>query len=77
MHVDYAGPFLGKMFLRIVDAYSKWIDVRPTNVATSEATIEKLRVTFANQGVPEVLSRIRFESQRTKGLLYIIFSSQA
>jgi len=55
VHVDYAGPFWGKMFLIIVDAYSKWIDVHPTDVATSEATIDKLRVTFANQGVPEVL----------------------
>ena len=43
------------MFLIIVDAYSKWIDVHPTDVSTSEATIEKLRVTFANQGLPEVL----------------------
>lgn len=26
IHIDYAGPWLGRMFLIIVDAYSKWID---------------------------------------------------
>ena len=55
IHVDYAGPFHGSMFLIIVDAYSKWIDVHPTKSSTSETTIEKLRVTFANQGLPEIL----------------------
>ena len=27
IHVDYAGPVLGHMFLFIVDAYSKWVDI--------------------------------------------------
>ena len=27
MHVDYAGPFMGKMFLLIIDAHSKWMDI--------------------------------------------------
>ena len=27
VHVDYAGPFLGSMFLVLVDAHSKWMDV--------------------------------------------------
>ena len=27
VHIDYAGPFLGKMFLLVIDAYSKWIEV--------------------------------------------------
>ena len=27
IHVDYAGPFLGHMFLLVVDAYSKWSEV--------------------------------------------------
>jgi len=26
VHADYAGPFLGKMFLILVYAYSKWVD---------------------------------------------------
>ena len=27
VHADYAGPFLGKMFLILFDAYSKWVDI--------------------------------------------------
>ena len=39
----------------MVDAYSKWLEVHPTNVATSRATIEKLRATFAIHGTPTTL----------------------
>ena len=55
LHVDYAGPFLGKMFLVIVDAHSKWIEAFPMNHSTSTATIEKLRQIFAVHGLPEIL----------------------
>ena len=27
LHIDYAGPFLGKMFLVVVDAHWKWLEV--------------------------------------------------
>ena len=43
------------MFLLVIDAYSKWIEVSVTNVATSYATIEELRRMFAAHGLPEVL----------------------
>ena len=52
---DYAGPFLGKMFLVIIDAHSKWIDAHIVGTATSQATIEKLQSTFATHGVPDVV----------------------
>ena len=55
IHIDYAGPFLGKMLLIMVDAYSKWLEVHPTNVATSRATTEKLRSTFAIHGLPKTI----------------------
>ncbi len=55
VHIDYAGPMWNKMFLVVVDAYSKWIDVHVTDSASSKATIDRLRRTFAEQGVPEVL----------------------
>jgi hypothetical protein len=55
VHIDYAGPFLGKMFLIIVDAYSKWLDVRITSSSSATATIEELREVFAAQGLPLVL----------------------
>ena len=38
--MDYAGPFQGKMFLVIVDAFSKCIEVKIVNTETASATIE-------------------------------------
>ena len=55
LHVDYAGPFLGKMFFILIDAHSKWMDVYPVNTATSAVTIECLRKSFSAQGLPETL----------------------
>ena len=55
VHVDYAGPFLGNMFLLLVDAHSKWIEVHITNASTTAVTIEKLKLTFASLGLPEML----------------------
>ena len=42
VHVDYAGPFLRKMFLILADAYSKWIDMAVLCSAASTATIKTL-----------------------------------
>ena len=55
IHADFAGPFLGKMFLILIDAHSKWIEVHITASATSSVTIEKMRSTFASFGIPEIL----------------------
>ena len=57
MHVDYAGPFMGKnlMFLLIIDAHSKWMDIHCVNSATSSVTIDKMRSTFAAHGLPEIV----------------------
>ena len=55
IHVDYAGPFLGKMFLVVVDAHSKWMEVEVVPAATSAHTIQKLRAMFATHGLPELL----------------------
>ncbi len=43
LHLDYAGPFMGSMFLVVVDAFSKWVDVGMMNTITSSATIEMLQ----------------------------------
>ena len=55
VHIDYAGPMEGKMFLVIMDAHSKWTDIHITNSLTSSVTIELLRKTFAALGLPEVV----------------------
>lgn len=52
LHIDYAGPFEGKMILVIVDAHSKYIDAHVMSSATSTATIRSLRQTFATHGLP-------------------------
>ena len=55
LHLDYAGPLLGHMFLILVDAYSKWMEVKAVKTATSTITIEHLRNMFATHGLPEML----------------------
>jgi hypothetical protein len=44
---------MGKMFLIIIDAHSKWLDVHIMPSITSVQTIEKLRITFATHGLPQ------------------------
>ncbi len=55
MHIDYAGPFLGHMFLILINAHSKWMDVYPVSTASSGITIDCLRKSFSNHGLPEML----------------------
>ena len=55
IHIDYAGPFLGEMFLVVVDAHSKWPEVVRVSSATTETTINALRFLFSSHGIPEVL----------------------
>jgi transposase InsO family protein len=53
IHLDFAGPYLGKMFLVVVDAYSKYLEVVPMSHATSSTTVAALRHIFSNFGLPE------------------------
>jgi len=52
VHIDYAGPVAGKMLLIIVDAYSKWLEVKTTSSTTAPATIAILEEIFATYGAP-------------------------
>ncbi|XP_014673257.1 PREDICTED: uncharacterized protein K02A2.6-like [Priapulus caudatus] len=47
IHVDFAGPFLGHMFLVIADSHTKWLEVFMMQKITSQKTVEKLRFCFA------------------------------
>jgi len=47
LHLDLAGPFLNNMFLILVDAHSKWLEVYPMSSTTSTAVIQRLRTVFA------------------------------
>ncbi|CAL9686186.1 unnamed protein product [Knipowitschia caucasica] len=53
LHIDFAGPFIGHMFMIVVDAYSKWLEVFKMAKITSSATISRLRRLFASYGLPE------------------------
>ena len=55
IHIDYAGPMEGRMFLIVTDAHSKWVDIHATTSSTSNVTIEMLRKSFATLGLPEVV----------------------
>ncbi len=55
LHADFAGPMYGgKMFLIVVDAHSKWIEVKVLSTATSATTIEALRLIFTTHGIPKM-----------------------
>ena len=43
------------MFLLIVDAHSKWLDIHTTTASTAAVTIQKLQQSFATLGLPETL----------------------
>ena len=53
--MDYAGPYLGRQFLVVVNAHSKWCEVFPMHSTTSAVTVETLRALFAQFGLPEFL----------------------
>ena len=54
-HLDFAGPFLGHMFLIIIDAYSKWLEVRIMKSTTSSAIVTTLCSIFAPFGLPSII----------------------
>ena len=53
LHIDHAGPFLGKYFFVLIDTYSKWLEVHIVNSTSSEVTIQKLQQNFSIHGLPE------------------------
>nr|XP_039253416.1 uncharacterized protein K02A2.6-like [Styela clava] len=55
VHVDFAGPFKGAMFLIVVDAYSKWPEVIKMSSTNANSTIRVIRSLFARYGLPEYL----------------------
>ena len=53
--MDFAGPFLGKTFLILVDALSKWLEAITVSTPSSQQAIKALRHIFSTHGLPEVL----------------------
>ncbi|XP_056135399.1 uncharacterized protein K02A2.6-like, partial [Lampris incognitus] len=55
IHVDFAGPFEGHMYLVVVDAHSKWPEVQIMDSTTASKTITVLRGLFSRHGLPHIL----------------------
>ena len=55
LHIDFARPFEGKMFVFVVDSHSKWLDVISMLNANSATTIRELRKLFSTHGIPEIV----------------------
>lgn len=53
LHLDFAGPFQGRMYLLVSDAHSKWPEIISMKSTTASRTIEELRKLFASYGLPE------------------------
>ena len=55
LHVDFAGPFEKHMWLVVVDAFSKWVEIKPMTTTTTEATVKVLHELFCRFGIPRSL----------------------
>ena len=55
LHVDFAGPFEGKMLMVVTDAHSKWPEILVMRSTTTTETVTTLRSLFARMGLPEQL----------------------
>ena len=53
LHIDFAGPFQGKMFLVVVDERTKWPDIFEMRNTTATETVATLRSLFARMGLPK------------------------
>ena len=50
LHIDHASPFQGKLFLVVVDAFSKWLEASVVPSTSSKATIAVLRSFWLHMG---------------------------
>ena len=55
LHVDHAIKFMGHDWLVLVDAYSKYPCIHPTNSTSTKATTDLLEQDFAHFGYPHTL----------------------
>ncbi|KAL7294746.1 hypothetical protein TKK_0011876 [Trichogramma kaykai] len=56
IHSDFLGPIEARMFLIVIDAYSKWPEVFDMGSNTqSDKTIAKFEILFARHGLPHQL----------------------
>ena len=47
IHIDFTGPYLGKMFLVLTDTYIKWMDIYSMSDIKTVTLIYTLHTSFA------------------------------
>ena len=52
IHIDFLGPINNSMYVAIIDAHSKWADIREMSKITAEATIDVLKQYICTWGLP-------------------------
>jgi len=55
IHIDFAGPFKGKTYLILIDAFTKWPEVFEMSSTNTDCTIERLKECFARFGLPRMI----------------------
>ena len=55
VHVDFLGPFKGKTYFVLIDAYSRWPEIYEMSKTDSSSTIEVFREIFSRFGLPELV----------------------
>lgn len=55
VHCDFAGPVNGKMYLVVVDAFSRWPEIFEMKHASSFLTVQKLEELFSRFGSPATI----------------------
>lgn len=53
VHIDFMGPIYGKIYLVVVDAMSKWIEVVKVPSTAATSTIAKLNELWSRWGLPK------------------------
>lgn len=55
VHVDFAGPYLGRILFILVDSYTKWPEVYITKDMTAPTVIDCCTEIFSRFGIPKIL----------------------
>lgn len=52
IHLDFCGPIFGHMWMVVIDAFSKWIEILRMSNTQTPAVIQELRTLFGRFGIP-------------------------